>query len=405
MESQCYLTAISDALEDYTTKVTDLHIYPYVGNEIHTGQPKIITDICHLIGSLHRTLVYASFPSYLITYDVLVALMSCPNLRSIVQNRHNQRCIVEVFKGSEKDMVSSYQRNRDEDEDVPDASCTNLTTMDLLLPHVIAAHHVFAHAPLANLESLRLTFLGSQSAWYPKFDLVTLLRIISHDSPRLRHLDLFILSIPCALINQVAPVKWTGLQAISRLHLLESFQIIHPHPVEVTCCQLGKLLFKLPRLTKFILNPHPTVHKESSFGVEVLYDVANSRPEIKELGLFFNKSTDILPDIGDATPFHSLTTLFVGTSMLSKDRTSFNMVCRWLESILPATIDIEHYPFDFISVLNKHSFTVGHHGTLVNDRLRTYIDANHLWQQVETMMDLIKGLREHYLTTLRSPSL
>lgn len=394
-----HLVTVSNALKDYTSKVTSLHVYPQRGGD--AGQSRVVSDMCSLVASIHSTLVHASFPMHIITYDLIKQLMRCPNLRTLGYNTHSLRSSVDICKGSERDLVHSYADETnfegDMEEKLFSVPYPLLTKMNIMVPTANAVHRIFTGITLANLETLDLHFLGSQQGAQAPFDLGPLLEQLHCSSSQLAHLSLFVLPPQCLLIEEMAPVGWSGLRVLAKFDCLVSFQFSHPYPVEVTRIQLGSILAMLPRLTKFILNPHPLVHRESSFGPDVLANIAHSRPELKELGLFFNKPVAAFPNRAQVTRFAHLEVLYTGTSMVSKDKDALKAVCYWFIDILPDHISLEHYPKDFHFLNNKRSFTVDPiNGKLVDTKLRTYIDASQLWLRVETVMETIKDVRVDY---------
>lgn len=186
---------------------------------------------------------------------------------------------------------------------------------------------------------------------------------------------------------------------MARFTLLESFQLLHPYPAEITRTQLGILLSKLPHLTKFILNPHPGVHTGSSFGADVLSEVARRRPELQELGLFFNKNVNLPLKSTPVTPFHSLKLFYHGTSTVPGAKKPFKDLSCYLLSVFPPDTEFSHYPENFAFVKNKRSFAIlpiTHE--VVDARLRPATDAAQLWIQVKETMDLIRDLKADLLT-------
>lgn len=257
------LTSISMALKDYCQNITELHIYPHQAGDSHAGRKKLVNDLCHLIAFVAPALIHSSFPTYLLTFDVIKQLMCCRKLRSLVQNTRGVRTCAESCRGMEMEIIDSHIRGEESDGGPSDAPFSELESLDLLVPSVKATR-IITNLPLTNLDTLNLHFLGAQQGVVSTFDLGPFLQQLHCSTLQIRCLGLFALPPPSNLLGRLQPVECSSLQVLAKFQSIESFQLIHPYPVQVTSHQLGSLLAELPHLLTFILNPHPTVHTDWS---------------------------------------------------------------------------------------------------------------------------------------------
>lgn len=376
-------------LEDYCYKISSLHIYPADGFDLELAESQIILDLTDVVNVLRDTIVHTSFPNQVLSSELLTELMHCQNLRTIRHNPRGMYQSAKLCRGSDKEAIISFRHG----PFVIGHPWQNLAELDILLPHAGAGASIFNQMDLPSLRDLtiRITTIYRD----PKTNYIIgslLLALLTH-APGLINLSIFATTIFNTNLQHYPRIQWDDLQHLIGLVGLESFQLIHPRVVNISDQHLVDVLSGLPRIRKFILNPHPMVHSESTFGVDVLHAIAQCRPEIEELGIFFNKTANSLPPVVAYSLFPFLTTLYVGTSVIERNKVAFRNTCRWLHSILPDNIDIDHYPPEFSDICAKRSYITHSGGSIADNKMTNYVQSIQLWQDVVTALETIREMK------------